>query len=90
MHNAITLVDFADSFAAKVNSLDVPDIHPAGAATVWTWLCAMRAEAEVGHAADVARLACCVNEKVAQERAWHAECLQSAQRMRETFRAANE
>ena len=90
MSDANALVDFADAFAAKVNSLDVPDIHPAGAATVWTWLCAMRAAAEEGHANDVARLARCVTEKVAQERAWHAECLQSAQRMRETFRAANE
>jgi hypothetical protein len=74
MPDAITLIDFADSFAAKVNSLDVPDIHPAGAATVWTWLCAMRAAAEEGHADDVARLARCVNEKVAQERQWHADC----------------
>ena len=31
MTQVIALTDFADAFAAKVNSLDVPDIHPAGA-----------------------------------------------------------
>jgi hypothetical protein len=73
--NAITLIDFADSFAAKVNAVDAPYIHPAGAASVWHWLCEMRAEAEAGHADEVARLTRIINEKIADEVEWHAQKL---------------
>lgn len=72
---AISLVDFADTFAAKVNSLDVSDIHPAGARTVWEWLCEMRAAAEAGRSRDVARFARMVREKVSLERQWAEEDL---------------
>lgn len=70
---AITLVDFADSFAAKTNSLDVPEIHPAGGVTIWGWLCEMRDAAQSGHADEVAMLARRVTEKVALEREWGEE-----------------
>ena len=43
---AISLLDFAHTFAAKTNSLDVPDIHPAGAVTVVHWIDEMLAAAE--------------------------------------------
>jgi hypothetical protein len=73
--NAITLIDFADSFAAKVNSVDAPYIHPSAAAGVWKWLCDMRAEAEAGHADEVARLARIINEKITDEVEWHEQKL---------------
>jgi hypothetical protein len=65
---SITLVDFADSFAAETNSLDVPNIHPAGRAIIWSWLCEMRAAAEAERSDEVAELARRVTDKVAQER----------------------
>ena len=68
---ACSLVDFADAFAARTNSLDMPDIHPAGAATVWCWLCEMRAAAEHGEAGEVKRLAEMVTDKIALERSWY-------------------
>lgn len=69
----ISLVDFADTFAAKTNSLDLPDIHPAGATTIWGWLCEMHAAAEAGQSHEVARLARMVTDKVALERQWQEE-----------------
>jgi hypothetical protein len=80
--DAITLVDFADTFAAKVNSVDAAYIHPAGAAAVWGYLCEMRAEAEAGRAADVARLTRRVTETIADESAWHEEKLRRVRAMR--------
>jgi hypothetical protein len=77
---ATTLIDFADEFAAKTNSLDVPDCHPAGAATITHWLDAMRYAAEQGQPARVAELARMVTDKVALERRWHAESMASARR----------
>lgn len=72
---AISLVDFANTFAAKTNSLDVPDIHPAGAVTVAHWLDEMLAAAEAERAAEVARLARMVTDKIALEREWERENL---------------
>jgi hypothetical protein len=69
----ISLVDFADTFAAKVNAVDVPYIHPAGVVTITRWLDEMYTAAEEGSAGVVARLARFVTEKVAQEREWAAE-----------------
>jgi hypothetical protein len=69
----ITLVDFADSFAAKTNSLDVPNIHPAGGATIWRWLCEMRAAAEANRSREVAELAQWVTDKVALQRTFVEE-----------------
>jgi hypothetical protein len=66
----ITLMDFADAFAAKVNAVDVPDIHPAGVATIFRWLDEMHTAAEDGSAGVVARLARFIVEKVEQERAY--------------------
>jgi hypothetical protein len=68
---AITLVDFADSFAAKTNS--VPDMHPAGGATVWSWLCEMRAAAEAERSGKVAESVQRVTDKVVLERQWAEE-----------------
>jgi hypothetical protein len=70
---SITLVDFADSFAAKTNSLDVPNIHPAGGAIIWNWLCEMRAAVETERSREVAELARRVTDKVASERRWVEE-----------------
>ena len=70
---AITLVDFVDSFEAKTNSLDLPDIHPGGARTIYHWLCNMRSAAEAERADEVAELAQRVNDKVALERQWVEE-----------------
>ena len=69
----ISLVEFADTFAAKTNSLDLPDMHPAGANTIWDWLLEMRAAAEAGRPHEVARLARMVTTKVAWERQWQEE-----------------
>jgi hypothetical protein len=80
---AISLVDFANAFAARTNSLDVPDIHPAGAVTVVHWLDDMLAAAEAERAAEVARLARMVTAKVALERQWHADDLRSIGRLRD-------
>ena len=79
---SISLVDFANTFAARTNSLDVPDIHPAGAVTVVHWLDDMLAAAEAERAGEVARLARMVTHKVAQERQWHADDLRSIERFR--------
>ena len=68
---ACSLVDFADTFAAKTNSLDVPELHPAAGATIWHWLCDMRAAAEHGEAGEVKRLAELVTDKIALERSWY-------------------
>jgi len=72
---AISLVDFANTFAAKTNSIDVADIHPAGAVTVVHWLDEMLAAAEAERAAEVARLARMVTDKIALEREWERESL---------------
>jgi hypothetical protein len=79
MTQAIPLTDFADAFAAKVNSLDVPDIHPAGAVTVAHWLGAMRAAAENGRHGLVAEFARMVADKIALERAWENENQQTVE-----------
>ena len=79
---ATTLVDFADSFAAKVNSLDMPDCHPAGATTIWHWLCFMRAAAENERPVLVAEYARMITDKIAQERQWAAESHAAAEGMR--------
>ena len=68
-----SLIDFADAFAAKTNSLDVPDIHPAAGATIFHWLCEMRAAAEQERSVEVARYARMVVEKIALERQLDAE-----------------
>jgi hypothetical protein len=68
---ACSLVDFADTFAAKTNSFDMPGIHPAGAATVWHSLCEMRAAAEHGEAGEVKRIAELVTDKIVLERSWY-------------------
>jgi hypothetical protein len=68
-----SLTDFADTFAAKTNSLDVPDIHPAAGATIFHWLCEMRAAAEHEQSTEVARYARMVAEKVALERQLDAD-----------------
>jgi hypothetical protein len=81
MPDVIALTDFANAFAANVNALDLSDVHPSGRGIVWEWVCEMRYAAEEGSAEDVARLARYVNEKIADEKAWHQHCLQSAQRM---------
>ena len=82
MTEAITLTDFADAFAAKVNSLDVPDIHPAGATTVMHWLDAMRTAAESGRVDLVVKLTQMVNAKIALERQWEIENLQTIEGLR--------
>jgi hypothetical protein len=82
MSDAITLVDFADEFAAKVNSADAPYIHPSGAEAVWHWLCEMRAAAEAGRADAVARLARMCREKITSEQAWHEEKLKRIRKLR--------
>jgi hypothetical protein len=69
----ISLVDFANTFAAATNSLDMPEIHLAGAATVWGWLCEMRAAAEAEQPGEVARLARLVTDKIALERSFADE-----------------
>lgn len=68
---ACSLVDFADTFAAKTNSLDVPEIHPSAGAIIWERLCDMRAAAEHGEAGEVKRLAELVTDKIALERSWY-------------------
>jgi hypothetical protein len=70
---AITLVYFADSFAAKTNSLDRPGIHPGGARATYHWLCNMRSAAEAERADEVAELAQRVTDKVLLEQSWAAE-----------------
>jgi hypothetical protein len=70
---ATDLISFADDFAAKTNSLDVPDIHPAAGATIWHWLCDMRTAAESGRIEEVAKYARWVTDKVALERRFNAE-----------------
>jgi hypothetical protein len=67
------LISFADDFAAKTNSLDVPDIHPMAAAIIWEWLCLMRAAAEADRPREVADWAQKVNDKIALERQFKAE-----------------
>jgi hypothetical protein len=69
----IDLVDFANSFAARTNALDFPDIHGAAVATIWSWLLDMRHAAEQGRADEVAKYAQWVADKVALERRWNAE-----------------
>ncbi len=68
MTDAISLVDFANSFAARTNSLDVPDIHPAAGATIAHWLDFMCAAAENERPVLVAEYARMVTDKVALER----------------------
>jgi hypothetical protein len=70
---AITLADFAESFEAKTNSLDVPNIHPSATRVIWWWLCYMRTAAEAERANEVAECAQRVTDKVALERQWAAE-----------------
>ena len=82
MTQVIALTDFADAFAAKVNSLDVPDIHPAGAPTVMHWLDAMRTAAESGRVDLVVRLSQMVDAKIALERQWEIENQQTAEGLR--------
>jgi hypothetical protein len=67
---AITLVDFVDSFEAKTNSLDLPDIHPGGARAIYHWPCNMRSAAEAERADEVAELVQRITEKVSLEREW--------------------
>jgi hypothetical protein len=68
--SAITLVDFVESFEAKTNSLDLPDIHPGGARTIYHWLYEMRWAAEAERADEVAKWAQNVSEEVALEKEW--------------------
>jgi hypothetical protein len=79
---AISLVDFAHTFASRARSLDIPDIPPSAAENVWWWLSEMLDAAERERPADVARLARMVTDKVAQERQWYAEDFASAGRFR--------
>jgi hypothetical protein len=71
--SAISLVDFADTFAAKTNSCDVPFIHPAADRVIWWWLCEMRWAAEAERADEVAKWAQYVTDKVALEREWYPQ-----------------
>jgi len=80
--SAISLVDFASSFSAKVNSLDMDDIHPSGAVIVREYLCEMRHAAEEGRADEVAKFARWADKKIADERAWQAEKLRCICAMR--------
>jgi hypothetical protein len=70
---AITLVEFANTFAAKTNARDVPYIHPAGATTICWWLDEMLMAAEAGRTDEVVKLTQMVADKVALERAFNAE-----------------
>ena len=68
-----TLISFADDFAAKTNSLDLPFIHPAAAVTISHWLDYMRAAAEIDRPRQVAEWTQKVTDKVALERQFNAE-----------------
>ena len=81
--SAISLVDFANTFAAKTNSLDVPDIHPAAATSIAHWLDDMITAAENERPAVVAQFARMVTAKVAQERQWQDEDRRSIERFRD-------
>ena len=63
--HAIDLVDFADSFAAKTNALDLPDIHRIAAGAICNWLDYMRAAAEHSRPDLVAEFARMVTKKFA-------------------------
>ena len=69
---AITLVDFANEFAAKTNSLDMPDMYPASASD---WLDWMLTAAELERPAVAAEYAQRVTDKVVLERQWETENL---------------
>ncbi len=73
---AISLLDFVNTFAAKTNSLDLPGLHPAGAATITHWLDDMLDAAEKDDPAEVAKYVRMVTDKIALERQWYAESLQ--------------
>ena len=66
--NVIALIDFADSFAAEVNSLHLPCIEPPASRKIDWWLGEMRVSAEHGRAEDVATYARRIREKIAAER----------------------
>jgi hypothetical protein len=73
------LLEYARTFADKINA-DLPDsgVHPSGAAIVHEYLMEMRDAAARGDAAEVAKLTTWINEKIAEELAWHNHCLRSA------------
>lgn len=66
---AISLIEFADSFAAKTNSLDMPDVSYAADQLIWDWLWDMRDAAESNRPDLVAKYARMVTDMVAAERA---------------------
>lgn len=72
-NHTINLVDFADEFAARTNSLDVPFMHPAAATTIFHWLGFMRAAAENNRPVLVAEFARMIADKVELERRLNAE-----------------
>jgi hypothetical protein len=82
MTQAISLTDFAATFVGKVNAVDLPDMHPAGAATVGDWLDEMWFAAQNGRADLVVKLARMVDAKIALEREWEIENLQTIEGLR--------
>ena len=72
---AITLVDFVETFQAKTNSVDLPDCHPVAARNIWEWEWEyeMHDAATAGDAKGVARFARLITDKLADERALDAE-----------------
>jgi hypothetical protein len=82
MSEAITLTDFAATFVGKVSAVDLPDMHPAGAVTVGEWLEEMRFAADSGRADLVVKLAQMVDARVALERQWEIENLQTIEGLR--------
>jgi hypothetical protein len=82
MTQAISLTDFAATFVGKVNAVDLPDMHPAGAATIGHWLDEMWFAAESGRTDLVVKLAQMVNAKIVLERQWEIENLQTVEDLR--------
>lgn len=71
--NADNLISFVSVFAARVNSLDLHDIHPAATVTITHWLNDMRVAAENNKPALVAEYAQKVSDKITLERQFNAE-----------------
>jgi hypothetical protein len=59
-------------YAATLRSM-VPDLHPAGMATIRAWFAEMMDAADHDDAETFARLALLIAEKVDQELEWYAE-----------------
>lgn len=76
MSSGISLVDFANAFAAKTNSVDVPDLAPASVVTIAWWLDDMLSAAEAARPSEVAKYAQMVTERIETERRWQVENVQ--------------